>query len=318
MPHCVGLPNSPCPSQAKGKDVFFRYAELDLCPHCERTRRELDSAHVSESLLKETTDGLNGTVSSQFVNPGKGPEMSNKFPSDKSSELLLQPLLAYILFSLQSGSVDKVKLAVIGYFTDQQIHDAKESLWAHCGPSVIGKKQQRRNNNSRSIKEANTLDIINALNALDKENKLPIIVVDYMSLGIIPRSHPEELSDISLCDRLNKLESRMNSMLKAVDSSVAMNLDLQQKMDAFTSYSSAVKLRPSVVPRTVTSEICSSPTVDAKSDVSFPSGQHNMGGSLSQLSKDTQSVVNYDINPKDSNLLTKKVNVRHSNYCWCE
>ena len=267
MPYCVGLPNSPCPTQAKGKDVFFRYAELDLCSHCERARRELDGANVSESLLKETTNGLNGTFSSQSVNPSKVQEVSNKLPSDKSSEMLLQPLLAYMLFSLQSGTVDKVKLAVIGYFTDQQIHDAKESLWTHCGPSLIGKKQQRRNNNSRSIKEANTLDIINALNALDKENKLPFIVVDYMSLGIIPRSHPEELSDISLCDRLNKLESRMNNMLKTVDSSVAMNLDLQQKMDIFTSYSSAVKLRPSVVPRTGANKICSSAANDGvKSD----------------------------------------------------
>ena len=116
---------------------------------------------------------------------------------------------------------------------------------------------------------------------------LPLIVVDYMSLGIIPRSHQEELNDISLCDRLNKLESRMNNMLKTVDSSVAMNLNLQQKMDTFASYSSAVKLRPSVVPRTGANKICSSAANDgAKSDAASSSlGQDNVGVTLSQVSK---------------------------------
>ena len=50
------------------------------------------------------------------------------------------------------------------------------------------------------------MGIMHALTAPDKENKLPIDVTDCMSLSVIPRSHPEELNDISLCDRLNKLE----------------------------------------------------------------------------------------------------------------
>ena len=44
------------------------------------------------------------------------------------------------------------------------------------------------------------LDIINALTVLDKVNKIPTIVIDYMSPRLIPRSHPEEFSSISLCN----------------------------------------------------------------------------------------------------------------------
>ena len=40
--------------KVKGKKVKFRFAELDLCPHCESNRRELNGAHISEFLIEET------------------------------------------------------------------------------------------------------------------------------------------------------------------------------------------------------------------------------------------------------------------------
>ena len=52
MPVCEGLPDTPCPYKAKGKEVKFRFAELDLCPHYESIRRELNGAQISESLIE--------------------------------------------------------------------------------------------------------------------------------------------------------------------------------------------------------------------------------------------------------------------------
>ena len=54
VPVCEGLPDTPYSYKAKGQEVKFRFAELDLCPHCEIIRRELNGAYISESLIEET------------------------------------------------------------------------------------------------------------------------------------------------------------------------------------------------------------------------------------------------------------------------
>ena len=53
MPTCNGLSDGPCPYSVEGKGVHFRYAELNLCPLCEKGRREINGVWVSEDLLKE-------------------------------------------------------------------------------------------------------------------------------------------------------------------------------------------------------------------------------------------------------------------------
>ena len=143
MPHCVGLPSDPCPYKTKGSGVFFRYAELDFCSHCERARKEQDGVWVSESLIKETSEPQTDSAS---VAKSPGNHLNNQGLSSTpivtsySADMLLQPLLAYTLFSLQSGTADKVKQAVMGFFSDKLVSDAKDSLWNHCGSSLIGKK----------------------------------------------------------------------------------------------------------------------------------------------------------------------------------
>ena len=80
--------------------------------------------------------------------------------------------ITYVIYAFQSGSFESIKLAVMGHFSLQQIVEAKNELWGNC--------------------------ILNALVKLDKCNKLPATVIDSSSLGLIPRSHPEELNNISL------------------------------------------------------------------------------------------------------------------------
>ena len=59
MPSCDGPPDTDCPFKASGNDVHYRYAELDLCPHCEVVRRQADNAFVSNSLLAEASQWEN-------------------------------------------------------------------------------------------------------------------------------------------------------------------------------------------------------------------------------------------------------------------
>ena len=48
-----GLPGEECPLHARGNNVYFRYAELDLHNFCEHERQKIDGAHVSDDLAQE-------------------------------------------------------------------------------------------------------------------------------------------------------------------------------------------------------------------------------------------------------------------------
>ena len=44
---------------------------------------------------------------------------------DNNSEFILEPLLTYILFSLQSSTSENISKAVLGHFSPEQIFNAK-------------------------------------------------------------------------------------------------------------------------------------------------------------------------------------------------
>ena len=110
--------------------------------------------------------------------------------------MLPQPLLVYIVFSLQSGTQENIKNEVLNRFTGDEIIEAKDALWSYCGTEFIGYIKYRKNSTSCLESEANVKDIFVALNKLDKAGKSPTVVIDVLSLGKIPRSHPEELNNI--------------------------------------------------------------------------------------------------------------------------
>ena len=55
--------------------------------------------------------------------------------------------------------------------------------------------------------------------------KEPLTVIDASSLGMTLRAHPEELNNIFLRDRLNRLEARMQSMQVTMDNIIAKQFE---------------------------------------------------------------------------------------------
>ena len=133
---------------------------------------------------------------------------------------------------MQSGTIDKIKSVVISRFTIEDIIDAKDMLWAVAGVDTIGDRKRRRDGTNKSEKESHTNDILQALIQLDAAALTPIILVNAMDLGSIPRSHPEELNDISMADRLNRMETRLAALTQVVDHNVANNMDLKEQMSS--------------------------------------------------------------------------------------
>ena len=194
MPACCGVPDGPCPYNYKVRVVFFRYAELDLCAYCEQIRREINGDWISEDLIKECNVIVKQKVQGNGVksqDAGTSLEPVTEDTTVKShlsgtlqdTHVLIEPVLSYMVYALQSGTVENVKLATVRYFATEQISEAKDSLWAHCNNDIIGKKQRINDTNSRSVSEAHISDIITAWGKLENKDSLPIVVINALSFG---------------------------------------------------------------------------------------------------------------------------------------
>ena len=96
-------------------------------------------------------------------------------------------------------------------FSDEQIIKAKDILWKNCDIEIIGAKSNRRDSYVRSVKEAHMSDILTAWVKLYSADKLPDVLIRACDLVFIPHG-PDPCDNISLLDRMNKLEEKMNTM----------------------------------------------------------------------------------------------------------
>ncbi len=153
---------------------------------------------------------------------------------------IVNPLLSYAVFGLMSGTTANVKSAIIGFFTPDDIAHAKDVLWASGDTSIIGTIKSRKEGSVTPKHEANLNDMIKAIQQLDSADKLPHIAIKASDLALIPRSHPEELNNITLVDRLSKLEERMSNFQGVLDRTVAENTNLRNRLDTMRPYAAAV------------------------------------------------------------------------------
>ncbi len=165
------------------------------------------------------------------VNPSAPPmeEDNDNEPQDnnQAGDYLCDPLLAYMSFASQSGASANIKRAVLGHFTPDMIFKARDALWHICDHDIIGPYKRRNKTPSRPAHDSTIDDIISALTKLDAIRCMPTIVIRADDLALIPRSHPEELNDISLLDRLNRLEARVTSLQEGLDHTMCENHNIK-------------------------------------------------------------------------------------------
>ena len=66
-------------------------------------------------------------------------------------------------------------------------------------------------------------------------------MIDAYSLGKIPRWHPEEVNQVSLADRMLRLENRVTGLQEVVERHAAENIVTKEILDLDMSFASAVK-----------------------------------------------------------------------------
>ena len=129
---------------------------------------------------------------------------------------IIHPILAYIVYALQKGPPAKIKDVITQHFTSSEIKEAKGELWRVCQEDLETEKNHRTTR-ERTAEMANVEDIIEAILKLDSDSKLPRVMVAAEDLHKIPRPAPEELNDISVSERLDRLELK--------------NVDIQEKLN---------------------------------------------------------------------------------------
>ena len=157
---CYGLPNGPCPQKRCDETVKLSQGDLMLCHDCELVHfpgqeHTITKISMPSSAVRESTENQslpNDTHRAIPSAPPMSPSIDENYERedviirnhDNNSEFILEPLLAYILFSLQSSTSENISKAVLGHFTPKQIFNAKEVLWGECDVKVIGQKIRRQ------------------------------------------------------------------------------------------------------------------------------------------------------------------------------
>ena len=103
-------------------------------------------------------------------------------------------------------------------------------------------------------------------------------------------AHPEELTNSSFVDRLNRFEAKLGSVQKLLDRTVAENINMKDRLDNITSYASVLKRVEPVERQKVNSPVAAVLTADRASRSSSsdeePPHQVTPVGSPSQQVRD--------------------------------
>lgn len=217
---------------------------------CQRTvhMSTMPAATGNEKVTVDTEVHKDSTGATTSSNVGSAVVEEN----DEAVYVILDPVLGYLSYGLQSGTVTNAKKAALGHFTSTQIKKAKEVLYDKCKDLYeIGPYYNRRDSTTRSEHEANIHDIVTALQQLDtKYENPPVFAVPAADLKFVPRSHPEELNLISFVDRLGDLENIVRDMRIQFDRSTAENIsiksELQSLRESRPTYASVVTSVPRV------------------------------------------------------------------------
>ena len=216
MTRCEGPgEDKPCPDNST--NVNWSISDQWLCSKCKDVRFN-ERTRTLRSLRSNSTGDFSAT---------------NGEPSGNAT-IISDPILSYIAYCMLRSTKQKIVKAVAGYYSNDAINDAKNNLWSSIvdATTYLGGKPNRRGSANKPVSEYHVEDIIDAINKVDNEKKIPVprFVVDAPDLKLIPKAVPEEMMSISVCERLNSLETRYDQMQVNMDYIVAENLSIRQEI----------------------------------------------------------------------------------------
>ena len=165
---CSGLPNGqPCPYGRRGdKDnVNFNVHMMDLCPDCSKfhdaEKNGVPLSSLPDPLPSDTTRSTRSKSQSAQVND--------------SENLIIDPVLCYVAASRDTSRKIDIAHMVAANFSEDLVYEAKTLLWQRVNSDVIGDCVKRQTTDKRSGKEANVIDIYDAMKKMEDKKCLPVI-----------------------------------------------------------------------------------------------------------------------------------------------
>ena len=122
---------------------------------------------------------------------------------------LLNTVLAFLKYGMNCATVKNTHTVASNIFSLIEVTEALDVLWQGCD---LGKPPEKRGSTNRSKCEALLTILLTTIGRLDKEGKLPILVVDPIGLARLPKFDVEEISEVAIRERIRRIEMRMSAM----------------------------------------------------------------------------------------------------------
>jgi len=171
-----------------------------------------------------TSDANGATASSVSTTAALGePQDTNVLPKDAGGDgtatVKCSELLMYVQHFRDRATPLKIQEVLLKFYHELEVSAAKTLLTDLFGTALSGNEflTERRTSSLRSAKEAEVVDILNILEAVDRQDKLvqyKFVAVQYDRL---PRYGPEESNLMTIIDKQARTEQLVSEISEKVD-----------------------------------------------------------------------------------------------------
>ena len=146
-------------------------------------------------------------------------------------KLYVNELLCYVSYHLRSGGAapENIKWVALAFYDESQINNAKRLLWQCTKPGILRKFERRNTSVSRSSKEADMNDIMQAFSDIDKKGYDEVVYV-CADVSKMPKQNPEEIHDLSILNRLHSLEQHFKALEAGISHNQIQITDFQNSI----------------------------------------------------------------------------------------
>lgn len=211
-------------------------------------------------------------------------------PCKCSSDVAIcNALLGFIGASMQCSTMHNIRRVVLGSFTPDAIHDAKTALWERVSSDLIGEMKLRRGSQAKSKEEFEVDDILEAMSALDRNDKTPPIHIPAMQLFQLPRMKQEEMLPVQMIERFNDLEQRVNGLTDSLTAVKSDNIALSRRVHSLEEQEFPALSSRNVLPSAGSSHGTSNPQSAGPSGASALGDQEGSSTTLQNVNQASYS-----------------------------
>ena len=141
-----------------------------------------------------------------ILDANKTDEVHQDDNDNNACQPIVNGLLTFTISLVHNSTDVKITELLVKHFDGTEIKDAKCML---CDVAKVD-YQIRQDSINRSEKVAHVRDIIERLRKLDKDNKLPLFVIDAVGLAKLPKINAEDICYVSVAEKIAQLSSKLD------------------------------------------------------------------------------------------------------------